>query len=52
MVIFENLSNNGEMLKNVGEYIKKNFLHSSIEMGVSGPKWPLDSDFIWQHCLG
>ena len=25
MVIFQNLSKNGEMLKNVGENIKKNF---------------------------
>ena len=24
---------------------------SSIKMGDSGPKWPLDSDVIWQHYL-
>ena len=29
MVIFQNLSKNGEMLKNVGENIKKNLLHWS-----------------------
>ena len=27
MVIFQNLSKNGEMLKNVGENIKKFFMH-------------------------
>ena len=29
MVIFQNLSKNGEMLENVGENIKKQFLHWS-----------------------
>ena len=29
MVIFQNLSKNGEMLKNVGENIKNKFLHWS-----------------------
>ena len=25
---------------------------SSIGMGDTSSKWPLDSDVIWQHCLG
>ena len=34
MVIFQNLSKNGEMLKNIGENIKKNFQWSSFTLWI------------------